>query len=164
EPRNKRSEEVKVLLEISAQQKVLFHLRSRPAPHLLSKAAILHYFHVPIRSLRNGRYEESIDSIIDLAANPANAPSDHGSSLPHRFRHREAESFAQRLLQHHRRATLKAIHQRRVVAAGQHEDAVFTATREGVVNPGALGVVGRNVSEEHERGVHLLPGEAEGLD
>ena len=60
-------------------------------------------------------------------------------------------------------ARLQRVHQGRVVAAGQNQDALILAGAEGLKNLSAFGVVRREVAEQHKCGIDFFTRALEGF-
>src|SRR4051794_825156 len=102
-----RGDQVDPVLGQPAHQEPLRDRLTRTAPQPPPEGGIPQEPHDALRRLGHAVHQETILSVGDLVADAADVAAYDAGSLPHRFGDREAESLAQRLLQHDGRAALQ---------------------------------------------------------
>ncbi len=157
------AEQVQVLLDQVDHQEVLLYGLSGPLAHLNLQIRVPHQLHDPPGRLLDGAHQEAVDAVLDLVAEPSHVAGDHRGALPHGLGGGQPEALPDGLLEHHRGLALQRVHQPAVLP-GEDDDVIVLRVQERPVDLVAFRVVGGDVAEEHQPGVHLLPGHLERLD
>src|SRR6185369_335909 len=104
--RLERSEEVQPVVHQARHQKSTFHRLRRVSSHPVPQGRILENVDDPVGRLFDVVHQETVHAVFDLMLDAANIATNDRSALPYCLSDGQAEAFAERLLEHHRRPAL----------------------------------------------------------
>src|SRR5829696_1069632 len=143
------------------RQEMLTHVLLAPNPTVPCLCGVAEDLQARGVAILDGLHEPAGLAVLNLARNPAGTPRNRRPALPQAFRHRQAETLPDRLLQHCRRVHLEGVdlHRADVVQVREDEDVgIARGVLDGlVVEVPAFRVVAHD-PESVDHAERVLPG------